>query len=325
MTISVVIATFNGSAFLREQIESVLNQTLLPDEIIVCDDNSTDNTWTIIEEYIQKYPLLFRAFRNSERKGPHKNFKSAFNYTTSDLIAPCDQDDIWFPEKLERSVRAIEDGYDYVLCQESIQYELSGKREVYHSMPSLRECIFGCPINGHLIVFRRELLSAFTIAPEITFDWGILLMAASRGSGVSIDYVGCIWRRHQNAVTSEYSDFGNKIVAKGGKWYKFLQTIKLLGRGERSNVVTRRMLSISQIINYVNKNTKTTRLAYSVSVSMSKQTIYEHLKASFDFMRLNTHEMHFKTLSFREKIGSSLYAFCYPSIWWYNYHNHDAL
>lgn len=325
MTVSVVIATFNGAAFLREQLDSVLNQTLLPDEIIVSDDNSTDNTWTIIEEYLQKYPNLFRVYRNSERKGPHKNFKSAFNYTTSDLIAPCDQDDIWFPEKLERSVKAIEKGYDYVLCQESIQYELSGKCEVYHSMPSLKECIFGCPVNGHLIVFRRELLTAFTIAPEITFDWGILLIAATRGTGIAIDYLGCIWRRHKSAVTSEYSDFGNKVVMKGGKWYKFLQTIKLLWRGERSSVIARRMLSISQIINCVEKNTKTTRLAYYITSSMSKQTIYEHLKASLNYMRLNTGEKRFKELSLREKIGSSLYAFCYPSIWWYYYHNHDAL
>lgn len=325
MTIAVVIATYNGALFIREQLDSVLNQTLLPNEIVVCDDNSADNTWEIIEEYNQKYPKLFKIYQNKERKGPHKNFKSAFNYTTSDLIAPCDQDDIWFPEKLERSVRAIEDGYDYVLCQESIQYELSGTHKVYHSMPTLKESIFGCPVNGHLIVFRRELLKAFTISPEITFDWGILLMAASRGTGVAIDYVGCIWRRHKNAVTSEYSDYGDKHIVKGGKWYKFFQTLKLLLRGEKSPVITKRMISNSQIINSVEKKTKTTQIAYKVTLSMSKQNSLSHLMASFNYLRLNAKEGRFIRLSIKEKIGSSLYAFCYPSIWWYDYHNHDAL
>lgn len=325
MTVSVVIATFNGAEFLREQLDSVLNQTLLPDEIVICDDHSTDGTWHIIEEYKNRYPTLFKIYQNKERKGPHKNFKSAFNYSTSDLIAPCDQDDLWFPEKLERSVRAIDAGYDYVLCQESIQFELRGKREVRHAMPSLKECVFGCPVNGHLIVFRRELLEAFAIAPGITFDWGILLMAATRGTGTAIDYEGCIWRRHKSAVTTEYSDFGKKHVVKRGKWYKLFQTLKLLLQGEQSSVIAKRMSSVSQIIDSVDGQSETTRLAFKVAYWMSKQNTLGHLKASYYYMRLNAQEKGFSRLSLRARIGSSLYAFCYPSIWWYDYHKHDAL
>ena len=110
MTVAVVIATYNGAEFIVEQLDSVLNQTLRPDEIVICDDSSTDNTWKIIEGYSHRYPDIFKVFRNEARKGPHKNFKTAFQYTAADLIAPCDQDDIWFPEKLERSVQAIKEG-----------------------------------------------------------------------------------------------------------------------------------------------------------------------------------------------------------------------
>ena len=325
MTVSVVIATYNGAEFLREQLDSVLNQTLMPDEIVICDDCSTDGTWDIIEEYRMRFPSLFKTLRNEERKGPHKNFKSTFRYASADLIAPCDQDDVWFPEKLERSVKAIEEGYDYVLCQEVIQFEVSGQRDAFHQMPSLKDCIFGCPVNGHLIVFKRELLEAFTIAPEITFDWGILLMAASRGSGVAIDYIGCIWRRHKSAVTSEYSDYGKKNTMKLGKWKKFFSTLRLLHQGKSSPVIARRMSSVSQIISSSAHPDKRVHLAYKVASSVSRQNVIGQLKASFDYMRLNSKEKGFNALTLKKRIGSALYAFCYPSVWWYDYHNHDAL
>ena len=59
MTISIVLATYNGEKYLREQIDSVLAQTLMPDEIIVSDDGSTDGTWDILEEYKNRNPSLF--------------------------------------------------------------------------------------------------------------------------------------------------------------------------------------------------------------------------------------------------------------------------
>lgn len=325
MTLAVVIATYNGAEFIAEQLDSVINQTLRPDEIIICDDSSSDNTWEIIDSYRRRYPDLFKVFRNEARMGPHQNFKSAFHHTNADLIAPCDQDDIWFPEKLERSVKAIQLGYDFVFCQERIQYEISGICEVFHSMPSLKECVFGCQVPGHLIVFKRDLLNVFSIAPEITYDWGVLLMAASRGTGVAIEYVGCLWRRHSTAVTTEYSDFNVKNTVKEGKWKKFSSTIGLLRKGKSSPVIARRLSSVSRIIGSIDNSGKRVRLAYKVALSVSKQSVIEQLKASYYYMCLNSKEDSFKTLSLKAKIGSSLYAFCYPSIWWYDFHDHDAL
>ncbi len=325
MTVSVVLATYNGEKFLREQFDSLFGQTLMPDEIIVADDRSTDATWDIIMEYKTRFPNLFVVYQNEKRLGPHANFKNAFKYAKCDLIAPCDQDDIWFPEKLERSVKAIDDGYEFALCQEVIQYELSGRKEIWHSMPALKYCIFGCPVAGHLIVFKRELLDVFDIAPEITFDWGLLLMAASRNSGVAIDYVGCIWRRHKSAVTSEYSDYGGKKLEHRGKWYKFFKTIKMLSRGEKSKVIAKRMKSNAAIIGVCQGKDKEVRLAYKVASLMSNQTVFSLVKASFDYMFLNRIHEDYRQLSLKAKIGNSLYAFCYPAVWWYDYHNHDAL
>lgn len=330
MTVSVVIATYNGDKFLREQLDSLLGQTLMPDEIIVADDNSTDSTWDIIMEYKTRFPNLFVVYQNEKRLGPHANFKTAFKYAKCDLIAPCDQDDVWQPEKLERSVKALNEGYSMAFCQEIVQYE-SGKRyETHYKMPTMKDCIFRCAITGHLMVFRRELLEAFAITPEITYDWGVLLMSAVLGTGIGIDYVGCIWRRHKNVVTLEYSDYNTTKLEKKGKWFKYLQTIKLLGKGEKSAVIERRLHSVAQIISKApvslsSKERKTRKLAFKIADNMSRQTVWGLIKSSVNYLRLNNYYSSNTRHTLREKIGSSLYSFCYPAIWWYDYHNHKAL
>lgn len=99
MTLSVVIATYNGARFLREQLDSIYRQTHLPDEVVVSDDGSTDETVAILEEYKQRYGLIYEV--NKQPLGVNGNFFRAMALSTGDLISICDQDDIWFPHKLE--------------------------------------------------------------------------------------------------------------------------------------------------------------------------------------------------------------------------------
>lgn len=91
--ISVVMTTYNGSSFIREQLESVLAQTVLPREIVIVDDLSTDDTFDIIKEYAESHPMICYA-RNDQRVGAHQNFRKAFALASCPLIAPSDQDDI---------------------------------------------------------------------------------------------------------------------------------------------------------------------------------------------------------------------------------------
>lgn len=99
MTLSVVIATFNGARFLREQLDSIYTQTHLPDEVVVSDDGSTDETLTILEEYKQRYGLIYSV--NEHSLGVNGNFFHAMEMCSGELISICDQDDIWLPHKLE--------------------------------------------------------------------------------------------------------------------------------------------------------------------------------------------------------------------------------
>lgn len=103
--ISIAIATYNGGKYLREQLDSLYSQTLPPYEIVVCDDCSKDNTCEILEEYKQAYGL--RYYINEKSLGVNENFLKAISLCTSPYIAICDQDDIWLPNKIEKSITTL--------------------------------------------------------------------------------------------------------------------------------------------------------------------------------------------------------------------------
>ena len=101
MTISVAMATYNGVPFLREQLDSIFSQTRLPDELIVCDDRSTDETVGILRDYARRAPFPIKAVTNDERLGSTKNFEKAIGLCSGDIIALSDQDDVWVAHKLQ--------------------------------------------------------------------------------------------------------------------------------------------------------------------------------------------------------------------------------
>jgi glycosyltransferase involved in cell wall biosynthesis len=102
MIISVALCTYNGEKFIKEQIDSILNQTFPVDEIIICDDCSSDSTVTILEEYKGKKPELFKIHKNETNLRSNKNFEKAISLTTGDYIFLSDQDDIWRNDKVEK-------------------------------------------------------------------------------------------------------------------------------------------------------------------------------------------------------------------------------
>jgi glycosyltransferase involved in cell wall biosynthesis len=106
--ISIALCTYNGARFLRPQLDSFAAQTRMPDELIVCDDGSTDETLTIVEEFARQAPFPVRIHPNEQRLGSTKNFEKAIGLCTGDLIATSDQDDVWLPDKLALSESAID-------------------------------------------------------------------------------------------------------------------------------------------------------------------------------------------------------------------------
>ena len=100
MKTSVALCTYNGEKFLREQLASIMIQTKPVDEIIVCDDGSTDSTLQIVEEYERNYPGIFKIHLNEINLRSVKNFEKAISLCENEIIFLCDQDDVWKPEKV---------------------------------------------------------------------------------------------------------------------------------------------------------------------------------------------------------------------------------
>lgn len=107
MKISVVMTTRNGARYLHQQLQSIANQLRLPDELIVCDDASSDETREITSTFTASLPFVVNLYANQTRLGAVKNYEQALGHCRADVIVLCDQDDVWHPEKLVRIEKAF--------------------------------------------------------------------------------------------------------------------------------------------------------------------------------------------------------------------------
>lgn len=102
MKVSIALATYNGEKYLLEQLESFQAQTRAPDELVICDDDSSDGTAFIVDQFSKQVSFAVRFERNAINLGYKKNFEKCIRLCDGDVILASDQDDVWFPEKIER-------------------------------------------------------------------------------------------------------------------------------------------------------------------------------------------------------------------------------
>jgi glycosyltransferase involved in cell wall biosynthesis len=112
MKISVAMTTYDGASYLREQLDSIFAQTRMPDEIVVCDDQSTDGTPELLREYSARAAIPMTIVFNEQRLGSTKNFEQAIRLCSGDIIALSDQDDVWRPHKLAVIERRFKENPD---------------------------------------------------------------------------------------------------------------------------------------------------------------------------------------------------------------------
>ncbi|ASW75055.1 glycosyltransferase family 2 protein [Chryseobacterium piperi] len=108
MKLSVALCTYNGSRYIEKQLLSIINQTIVPDEIIICDDRSSDNTVQIIENFIKTHPdINIKIFINESSLRTIKNFEKAVSLCSGDWLFLSDQDDMWKKNKVEKMLNFI--------------------------------------------------------------------------------------------------------------------------------------------------------------------------------------------------------------------------
>ena len=100
LSLSIALATYNGERYLAEQLDSIIRQTRLPDELVISDDASVDATRAIVLDFARHASFPVRLLINSERLGSTRNFEVAISACDGDIIFLCDQDDVWYPNKI---------------------------------------------------------------------------------------------------------------------------------------------------------------------------------------------------------------------------------
>ena len=108
MNLSIALCTYNGAVYLKEQLESIAAQTRTPDELVISDDQSTDDTLRLIEEFAATAGFPVRLSVNESNLGIAKNFEKAISLCRGDVIVLSDQDDVWHSDKLESVERIFE-------------------------------------------------------------------------------------------------------------------------------------------------------------------------------------------------------------------------
>lgn len=225
--VSIVMCTYNGERFLHEQLDSLLAQTRLPDEIIIQDDNSTDGTWSLLENYAARDPRI-RLYRNQAGQGVNNNFFSALQRATGDLIAISDQDDIWEPDKIECQLAAIGDN---LLCTcRTKPFTTDGSPVSYdprtpnYKLPRM----LYTSIAGHTMLIDRRLLDMVPdhhVVGKLYYDV-ILAMTASAMDSISlVDKVLVHQRRYPEAETYTSTDLHRRPSVSNGR-YTLLWSLK---------------------------------------------------------------------------------------------------
>lgn len=223
------MCTCNGAAYLGEQLDSLLAQTLSPYELVVQDDGSTDGTMELLRAFRQQHPdLRIRLFANPERMGYNGNFLSAVLRAEGDLIACCDQDDVWHPDKLEVLARELGDAplvfhNSTLMTNDRRELGLLHMRPLPPCIPSLGAVLYP-RAYGHQLLFRRELLPTLArfVHEEISYDYLIYMVAAATGTLRYVHQSLVQWRRHTEAATF------NPSTRKAGRWEGYLRAVEAL-------------------------------------------------------------------------------------------------
>lgn len=225
--VSVALCTHQGASFVGRQLESILEQTRPPDEVVVCDDASADGTVELVEEVARGTSVPVRVRSNPSPLGFRRNFERAVAECSGDVVFLSDQDDVWLPEKIEAMLPAFTEDAAIAHCDAVLAGpDLEGSGEtVFGRHPPLGagtstplELIWGMGVPGCTMAFRAELTKALVPFSELwSHDLWIALVGGALGDVVPVRRPLMLYRRHGGgAGPSRHLDVGARGRAREG-------------------------------------------------------------------------------------------------------------
>lgn len=199
------MATFNGEEFIHQQLASILGQLNENDEVVVSDDGSTDGTLTIIRSFEDD---RIKLFRNPNKRSPILNFQNTLLHAQGEYIFLADQDDIWFPEKVEQVLKTLQT-YDLVVHDCKLTYEKSAIKshfKIVNSRKGLFRNIIKNTFSGNCMAFNRNLLNYALPSPEDIpmHDMWIGLVATLYGKVHFLNRELSVWRQYDGSFLKKF-------------------------------------------------------------------------------------------------------------------------
>jgi len=216
--VSIVMATYNGRLYLAEQLQSVIAQSYPNIEIIVVDDCSTDNTLEIVKSFQFKYPAI-KIYSNETNLGYIRNFEKGCLLSCGDLIAFCDQDDYWHPDKIKNMQAAI-GNYpllycDSILCDAQLRtlgVNISDRVNCFDVDSCLQQAVIG-RIYGHATLIKKTFLQqCIPFLSVIPHDWWLCYNATFYGGIKYLSEALVSYRQH---ATNVFGAVGGKSRKPG--------------------------------------------------------------------------------------------------------------
>lgn len=296
--ISVVICTYNGENYLKEQLESIKNQTLLPNEIVICDDISTDNTILIIEEFSKTVDFPVNVYINNSNLGSTKNFEKGMKLCGGEIIVFSDQDDVWLPHKLERLKNTFENYPEAGLIftngsvvgggLEKLGYTIwdfweftdNEKREFRNG--NITQFLFKRNVvTGATMAIKSKYLDVIPSAPDNwVHDHWIALIISTLADIYFLEEDLIMYRQHGNNLVGAVNKdkyFKNNLASYFNRFKKFKDLL------ESKDVGTDLKINIKEHVDILNL----------ISVSLENQSSFDVKAESIDY--ISKRLKHFKT------------------------------
>lgn len=219
MRISVCMGIYNGEKYIKEQLESIRLQTRHPDEVILCDDGSTDATCQVVNEYLTEHPELTGWFflKNEKNLGYPENFYHVMDLSTGDIVFLADQDDIWDKHKIQR-MSEILDGHKDVKVLACTFGLIDGETKEIHSIMSptegkkggelhdvsIYQVFYKCEWPGMVLAYRNAWYQNKKKEKQsIPHDFRICVQAAEENGFWQLEEVLAYHRRHEHNTGGE--------------------------------------------------------------------------------------------------------------------------
>lgn len=298
--IAILLSTFNGEKYLREQIESILNQTNKEWDLLIRDDSSCDNTVNIIKEFENKHPQIHFVHDDLGNIRPLRSFKKLLSYINGyDYIMFCDQDDIWYPDKIQLSfdkIKQVEVGQKYALVYTNYIVNRRNENTIAynHSMTSknipsnilAQSWLMGCTMimNNNMADIAKKI----PVESENHDNWYAKVACLITKIGY-VHEPTMMHRLHENNATNRISTSSKKVqIVALFKFWKL-----------KNETYTNFVITADNIFKLVCKDSIKNKEATDTKIFMKYKTMFQSIMLKKIFILI---KYKFRAFSFNQNI-----------------------